>query len=1028
MFLDASHLVWNQQSGQILARDDEHPEATIFPTLPSEQVRSMAVRPPSQACTTNAMSGDAMSQGSGGDEALMNLVLKTTVSRCNDYLEILSSAAQCDLSSSDSNQTQSDPSDRRWHMGNSTQTYNNALPNDDCSARSLWVVSFASEHVTDIWKCCPYVNSGLLSVEEANILVDSFFENMLPHAPILDDFFQDHSNHGLLVKHEPFLCCVIITISSRYHYFPAAGGRDRSKVVHASLWDSCQKYLLQLMLGQEVSPSSNIRTVDSIAALLLLIEWHPLTSDPDSPSSGCTALSSSSIPQNSSENPSGPTNASKWLKTIINSSRQSHRMAGMVLGCAMSLAKELGVFHAGAERLLAGSMHGEQYIQKRRVALAKLMYIYQQHTSARMGTTTQAFPSVANLSFSGANDPNIFVSPKDREWNTFIAARVELAKIINSSLDLILPSPPVIRELIQSGRYANVLDQFNESLCSWKRKSFDGNVMSNHYQEILNIEYHTIRVGTLSLALQAVIDRTLAETAPATRVTHFYMTDMDKRFTEEVVDGCLEIFRIIIRLAEDHHLAFAPESILVRLTMACILLMKALGLGVKKSKFDESLDTFNQVIDGLRKDRPDDTQLGQQYASLLGICVRTLRTRYSPPGDPIPDEPENTSDYLEESISSFFAVDLALSQNWNSEFDFGWLDGLTIPTLEQSERSGEAGGNSNLNDSQYNFWLKMAPEWFKFYLLGAVGGTTPTAEDLFYNYAVIHASLMLATRAPIENFVRYAQNYGNPDVPNEARFIPRHPTIRFRILTDHWSNTWNNVEQSIEDESHRHRMGRHHFGDPTTIRSFFGRGGPVYRSPEFRHPAGLTISHWLGIDDKSSRSEAIAKLAAHKALMVKCLTEFGKSVKYTVDVCDDELASRLEQGTFKAFPWRGYFAIEMLHFTSKDDGFKFTEVYMKELKASYAGFINPETSHSVYATERIVLDFTDDNPSTKMPLPAYFVDKNSCEYKVQHNDWQIFLPTFDLLEGTKWSSHQTFVDREEGSASKALDPDGSWTK
>ncbi|KAG5796274.1 hypothetical protein H9Q69_004700 [Fusarium xylarioides] len=320
----------------------------------------------------------------------------------------------------------------------------------------------------------------------------------------------------------------------------------------------------------------------------------------------------------------------------------------------------------------------------------------------------------------------------------------------------------------------------------------------------------------------------------------------------------------------------------------------------------------------------------------------------------------------------------------------------------------------------------MSPEWFKFYLIGAAGGNTPTAEDVFYNYACIHSTLMLATRAPIENFVRYSQNYVNPEVPDQARLIPKHSDIRYRLLSDHWCNTWRNVELSIEDETHEQRMGRHHFGDPGSIRCFFGRGGPVYRSPTFQHPADLTIGHWLGLGEGTSRSEAIAKLGHHKALVASRLAEFDKPVKYTVDVCDDEIVDQIERGIFKAFPWQGYFAVELLQSTSHKDGFKFTELYMDELKASYTSFINPATSHSMYGTERVVLDFTDENPSAKMPLPVFFTDKNSCEYKAQKDDWERPLRSFGLLEGTKWSDHQADTEREETKGPKALDPNGEW--
>ncbi|KAM0418939.1 hypothetical protein ACHAPT_012097 [Fusarium lateritium] len=79
-----------------------------------------------------------------------------------------------------------------------------------------------------------------------------------------------------------------------------------------------------------------------------------------------------------------------------------------------------------------------------------------------------------------------------------------------------------------------------------------------------------------------------------------------------MVDGCLEIFKIVIRLAGARQLAFAPESLFVRVTMASVFLMKALGLGVKKSKLDHSLSTLAQAISVLKANRPDDLHFGYQ--------------------------------------------------------------------------------------------------------------------------------------------------------------------------------------------------------------------------------------------------------------------------------------------------------------------------------------------------------------------------------------------------------------------------------
>lgn len=240
-------------------------------------------------------------------------------------------------------------------------------------------------------------------------------------------------------------------------------------------------------------------------------------------------------------------------------------------------------------------------------------------------------------------------------------------------------------------------------------------VTSNHFQEILKAEYHTCRIGTLSIALQAVVDRTLAEIAPDTEVTHFHLTDTDKRYTEAIIDSCMEIFRVIIRLAETRRLVFAPENLFVRLTMACVLLMKALGLGVTKIKFDECLGTLAQVIAGLHEDKMSELQLGHQYKSLLGVCMKALRTRYSPQPfapDLVPqtatqlglDELEQEIGQGDELVHPLSPFDLSLFHDCNSEFNLTYLDGLTIPLWEPHQGNEEVGEHEPFGDDLLQFW------------------------------------------------------------------------------------------------------------------------------------------------------------------------------------------------------------------------------------------------------------------------------------------------------------------------------------
>jgi hypothetical protein len=100
---------------------------------------------------------------------------------------------------------------------------------------------------------------------------------MSNRSPILTDFYASHANQYWLVTQEPMLCCTILAISSRYHVLPGPGGKTRGLFIHHRLWQHCQHLLLRLILGQEKASKAKTRNVGTIEALLLIVEWYPLS-------------------------------------------------------------------------------------------------------------------------------------------------------------------------------------------------------------------------------------------------------------------------------------------------------------------------------------------------------------------------------------------------------------------------------------------------------------------------------------------------------------------------------------------------------------------------------------------------------------------------------------------------------------------------------------------------------------------------------------------------------------------------------
>ncbi|UPK90702.1 hypothetical protein LCI18_001637 [Fusarium solani-melongenae] len=279
--------------------------------------------------------------------------------------------------------------------------------------------------------------------------------------------------------------------------------------------------------------------------------------------------------------------------------------------------------------------------------------------------------------------PTTGLSTDDPEWHTLLAARVELAQIVRSVVDVLQSSSLVMSELIRSGRYVGMLDHFDTLLTSWKKSHLEGR-------------------GTFSLAIQAVVDRAFSEKQEPSGLANVVISPTEYRFIEATVDGCLEIFNIIIRLAEARQLAFAPENLFVRVTMASVFLMKAMGLGVKKSKLNHSLNTLTQAISGLRMNKPDDLHFGHQYVKLLDVCMANLQASFLPPmGLQLAQEQMN--DCQSEPMAGFSALDFASIGDMDNCFDLSWFDVITNPLLDPLEHT-EIRGDDSLGHDFFGFW------------------------------------------------------------------------------------------------------------------------------------------------------------------------------------------------------------------------------------------------------------------------------------------------------------------------------------
>ncbi|ODM15134.1 hypothetical protein SI65_09373 [Aspergillus cristatus] len=126
--------------------------------------------------------------------------------------------------------------------------------------------------------------------------------------------------------------------------------------------------------------------------------------------------------------------------------------------------------------------------------------------------------------------------------------------------------------------------------------------------------------------MQAVVERILTDDEPnLEEVCPLNIDSIDYEYIQEVIDGCCQILQKVTQLAEIGALQFSPVQIFLHITSSSIFLMKALSLGARQAKLQESLDILKSTIQALKSNALDDIHLSSHYATLLDLHISRLR-------------------------------------------------------------------------------------------------------------------------------------------------------------------------------------------------------------------------------------------------------------------------------------------------------------------------------------------------------------------------------------------------------------------
>lgn len=387
---------------------------------------------------------------------------------------------------------------------------------------------YAFTEAVRAWTKFRFVRAGWLTAKEAIAYVDYFYTFLSPLTPIVVPDYRDHAMHAKLLKEEPMLVITLLTISARYSQPSGStgiGAQSRSYLIHEKLWKYLQGMIDRMIFGQEqfgggfcgagqqpgsdVNPLSRkgLRTLGTVESLMLLTEWHPRALHfppgddddelvvPDDPyETGPKADMYKGV---------GDKRIDSWLEPCW----RSDRMCWMLLGNAMTLAFEIGVFDDTSEKEFEDANQHLSHATvkayyRRKNHLRDLLIIYVTQTSGRLGLTSmlpkierdetlaggptpldlyqervsriKAPPPQFGMRSDGQRLPLESIATQERHavQDLVLDFWQRIAKIMEMGNLKLFSNRRKTRELLKSGSYEEMLKFFQGPLMEW-RTCFD---------------------------------------------------------------------------------------------------------------------------------------------------------------------------------------------------------------------------------------------------------------------------------------------------------------------------------------------------------------------------------------------------------------------------------------------------------------------------------------------------------------------------------------------------------------------------
>lgn len=477
----------------------------------------------------------------------------------------------------------------------------------------------ADENISafNAWARFRFVRNGWFSATEGMQYLEYFYTFLSPLTPVAVPDFRHPSRHAELLEREPMLAVTILMITSRYMTLQGSGAVGRSYAIHSRLWPYTQRMIDRLAWGRDHSGSSvssaeaqpgcdvsplqrtSSLALGTVESLMLLTEWHSRLMHFPADEDDAVLMAPK---ENDFGNIDQPSASAKPVGSWVEPCYRSDRMCWMLLGMAMSVSFQIGVFDEDPSRHSIGMTREQALSYNHRKSHVKaLLLVYVTQTSGRLGITAMLPPGYARPNLSEFWNLNSGAIRDTRD--VVIHFWLRLAAFVKQANEDLYANRQHTRKIIRDGSYVTLLQGIAPVLAQWRkdldarqdgksetnlpRFQFAFNLLTPRLvpmlmRHILHIEHEHSNVMLYQLALQAVLERCINNSTShqqtdkpiAPQVLEQWYGN-DRQYVKLLMHSCRNVLRIVVDgLAPGGYLKHAPVRTFFRIVSMTMVLVK----------------------------------------------------------------------------------------------------------------------------------------------------------------------------------------------------------------------------------------------------------------------------------------------------------------------------------------------------------------------------------------------------------------------------------------------------------------------